>query len=349
MNFLKNIIEKSGNEFATIVDDGLKGSDVSNFVDTGSYILNALISGSIHKGLPGNKITALAGASATGKTYFALGICAEFLNKNPEAMVLYFDTEQAITSDMFKNRGVDVKRVAVFPVATVEHFRHQLINITDNYLEQKESERKPLLVVLDSLGMLSTSKEMSDTSEGKDTKDMTRAQIIKATFRVLTIKLGNAGIPLLITNHTYDTMSMFPTAELSGGQGIKYSASTIVMLSKKKEKVGNEVVGNIIHCKLFKGRFTKENKMVDVLLKYDSGLDRYYGLLDIALKYGIFTKVSTRIQLSDGTTVWEKNINENPEKFFTPDVLEKIEVAVQKEFLYGMKDENESENRTVDN
>ena len=109
-----------------------------------------------------------------------------------------------------------------------------------------------------------------------------------------------------------------------------------VCLSKRKDKdADGEVVGNIIHCKLHKGRFTKENKMVDVKLNYDSGLSKYYGLVDIAVKYDIFKKVSTRIELPDGEKVFEKTINENPEKYFTKEVMEKLEVAVAKEFKYG--------------
>jgi RecA/RadA recombinase len=299
-------------------------------------MLNGLLSASIYNGMPNNKITALAGESSTGKTYIALGIVSKFLRDNPDAVVLYFDSEQAVTSDMFKNRGIDPKRIAVFPVSTVEEFRHQAITIVDKYLALPKQDQKPTFIVLDSLGMLSTSKEMADTAEGKDTKDMTRAQIIKATFRVLTVKLGIAKIPLLMTNHTYQSMGMFPTAELAGGQGLKYAASTILYLSKRKDKNSDgEVVGNIIHCKLYKGRFTKENSMVDLRLNYETGLDSYYGLVDIAVNSGVFKKNSTRIELPDGSKVFEKIIYENPEKYFTKDVLEQLDKAVYNEFSYG--------------
>lgn len=335
-DLLNNFIKLSGNKYASIVSNGLDGSDVDGFVDTGCFILNGLLSASIYKGMPNNKITALAGESSTGKTYIALGMVSKFLKEHKDGLVLYFDSEQAITSDMFKKRGIDPKRIGVFPVSTVEEFRHQLITIVDNYLKLPIDERKPTFVVLDSLGMLSTTKEMTDTSEGKDTKDMTRAQIIKATFRVLTVKLGIAKIPLLMTNHTYQSMGMFPTSELAGGQGLKYAASTIVYLSKKKDKnAEGEVVGNIIHCKLYKGRFTKENKQIDVRLNYDSGLDPYYGLVDIAVGAGIFKKNSTRIELPDGSKVFEKTIYDNPEKYFTKEVLDQINKAVYDEFSYG--------------
>ena len=337
MNFLKQIVKESGNKFASIVEDGIEGADVAGFVDTGSYAFNALLSGSLYGGAADNKIIALAGESATGKTYFTLGIVAQFLKDNPEGMVLYFDSEQAVTSDMFEGRGVDAKRVAVFPVATIEEFKTQCVNIVDKVLEMDESERKPMMIVLDSLGMLSTEKEVNDSAEGKNVRDMTRAQGVKATFRVLTMKLGKARIPLVMTNHTYDVVGAYvPTKEMGGGSGLKYAASTIVYLSKKKEKnADGDVIGNIIHCKLYKSRLTKENQQVDVQLNYDTGLNRYYGLVEIAINHGIFKKVSTRIELPDGTTAFEKTINENPQKYFTDDVMKRLEEAVAKEFKYG--------------
>lgn len=203
---LNDILKAANNKYATIAADGLEGSDVKGFISTGSYSFNALLSGSIYGGIPDNKIIALAGEQATGKTYFALNVVREFLDSDPTAMVLYFDTEQAITSEMLDSRGIDRSRVAVLPVATVEEFRHQCVLTVDKYLETDSKSRPRMMIVLDSLGMLSTEKEMNDTAEGKGTRDMTRAQVLKATFRVLTIKLGYARIPLILTNHTYDVV-----------------------------------------------------------------------------------------------------------------------------------------------
>jgi RecA/RadA recombinase len=337
MDFLKQIVKDSGNKFASIVGDGIEGADVDGFIDTGSYAFNALLSGSLYGGVANNKIVALGGESSTGKTWFALSIVADFLKSNKEAIVLYFDSEQAVTSDMFASRGVDPKRIAVFPVATIEDFKNQAIGIVDRVLALGEEDRKPMMIVLDSLGMLSTEKEMNDSAEGKNTRDMTRAQGVKATFRVLTMKLGKAKIPMIMTNHTYAAVGAYvPTQVLSGGSGLQYAASTIVMLSKKKDKNSDgDIVGNIIHCKLYKSRLTKENQQVDVQLNYTTGLNRYYGLVDIAIEAGIFKKVSTRIELPDGTTAFEKTINENPTKYFTDEVMKKIEIAVAKEFKYG--------------
>ena len=288
-DFLKSVIKEVGNEYASLVTDGVEAGDVDSYIDTGSYIFNALLSGTIHGGLPANKITALAGESATGKTYFLMGMVKNFLDTNPDAGVIYFESESALTKELIVNRGIDPNRMVIMPVTTVQEFRTQAIKVLDTYLVQDESERKPLFLCLDSLGMLSTTKEVEDTAEGKETRDMTRAQVLKACFRVLTLKLGRAKVPMVVTNHTYDVVgSMFPQKEMGGGSGLKYAASTIIYLSKKKEKDGTEVVGNIIHCKNHKSRLTVENKMVDVRLTYDKGLDRYYGLLELAEKYDIF-------------------------------------------------------------
>ena len=335
-DFLKDVIKETGNEYASLVSEGLDAGDVDSFIDTGSYTFNALLSGTIFGGLPSNKITAIAGEAATGKTFFALGIVKHFLDKNKDAGVIYFESESALTKDLVEARGIDSKRMVVVPVATVQEFRHQSIKVIDKYLEQDEDKRKPLMFVLDSLGMLSTTKEMEDTAEGKETRDMTRSQIVKAAFRGLTLKLGKAKVPMIMTNHTYDVIgSMFPQKEMGGGSGLKYAASNIVYLSKRKEKDGKEIIGNVIHCKNYKSRLTKENAMIDVRLTYDKGLDQHYGLLDLAVKYGIFKSVSTRIELPDGSKQYAKTINNEPNKFFTKEVLAQIDEAAKKEFLYG--------------
>ena len=336
MDFLKDIAKQAGNEYAGLVADGVEAGDVSSFIDTGSYIFNALLSGSIYGGLPSNKITAIAGESATGKTFFVMGMVKNFLDANPDAGVIYFESESAISKEMIEGRGVDSKRMVIVPVATVQEFRAQAIKIIDKYLEQPEASRKPMMFVLDSLGMLSTTKEMEDTAAGKETRDMTRSQIVKSTFRVLTLKLGQANVPMIMTNHTYDVIgSMFPQKEMGGGSGLKYAASSIIYLGKRKEKDGTEVIGNIIHCKNYKSRLTKENAQIDVKLTYKHGLDKYYGLLDMAEKAGIFKKVSTRFEMPDGTKVFGKSINTEPEKYYTKEILKKIDDYTKQKFTYG--------------
>ena len=335
-DFLKQIIKETGNEYASLVSEGVEAGDVDTFIDTGSHIFNALLSGSVHGGIPSNKITALAGESATGKTFFVLGMVKHFLDSNPDAGVIYFESESALTKQMIEERGIDSERMIIMPVTTVQEFRTQALSVLDKYMEQNIADRKPIFLVLDSLGMLSTTKEVEDTADGKETRDMTRAQVLKAAFRVLTLKLGRAKVPMVITNHTYDVVGAYmPTKEMGGGSGLKYAASTIVYLSKKKDKEGTEVVGNIIHCKTQKSRLSKENMMVDVRLRYETGLDKYYGLLDLAVKHGIFKQVSTRIELPDGTKQYAKSIYNEPEKYFTDDVMSQLDEAAKREYSYG--------------
>ena len=344
VDFFKVITNGIGNEYAGIASDGVRAGDCHFFHDTGCLAFNALLSGSLWGGLPGNKVTAIAGPEATGKTFFMLAICKHFLDKTADenGLVVIFESESALSKKMLEERGIDTKRVMIVPVATVQEFRFQCLKILNNY--DSMDEKPPMILALDSLGNLSTTKEMEDSSEGKETKDMTRAAIVKATFRVLTLKLGKLDMPLIITNHTYDDMgSMYPQRNMSGGSGIKYAASTVIFLSKRKEKDGTEVIGNIVHCKTNKSRMTRENMMVDVLLTYDKGLKRYYGLIDLAVEAGIWKKLSTKIELADGTSKFAKAINKNPEKYFTQDVLDAIEVYVAEKFLYGNDIDDEDE------
>ena len=335
---LKQFIKESGNEYASIVEEGVAAGDVHNYIDTGSYLFNALLSGSLSGGLPSNKITALAGESATGKTYFALGVVKQFLETDPDAGVLYFESESAIPKELIVQRGIDPKRMIILPVITIQEFRTQAIKCLDAYLEQEE--QKPMMIILDSLGNLSTTKELEDTATGSETRDMTRAQIIKATFRVLTLKLGRANVPLIVTNHTYDVIGAYmPTKEMGGGSGLKYAASSIIYLSKKKDKEGTEVVGNIIHCKTQKSRLTVENKMVDVRLGYHSGIDKFYGLLEFGEKHGIFKKSGNRYEIK-GKMLYGKSIYDDPEKYFNEQVMMALELAAKKEFLYGEVDKD---------
>ena len=331
-DFIKQLIKESQNDMATVVSSGIVG-DCYTFVDTGSYSLNALTSGSMYGGVPSNKITCFAGSEAVGKTFITLSIAKNFLDQDKKNLVIYFESEGALTKDMIEERGLDIDRIGLFPVATVEEFRTQCVRIIEN---SGKNEGK-MMIFLDSLGNLSTMKEMGDVAGGSDKRDMTRAPMIRGTFRTLSLMLSKHNIPLIITNHTYDAIgSMFPKKEISGGGGIKYAASTIVTLARRKHKDGTEVIGNIIKAKLVKGRMTKEESVIEMMLNYEKGLDRYYGLVSIAEKYGIFKKVSTRFETPSGKA-FEKTIVNDPEKYFTKDVMKQLEKAVFKEFNYGSK------------
>jgi len=342
MDFLTQIVKDSKNEWVGFVSDGVAAGDVESFIDTGSYVFNALVSGSLFGGIPSNKLTALAGESGTGKTFFCLSVVRSFLNSHPDAGVIYFETESAISKQMIESRGIDSRRMIIYPVDTIEQFRTQAIRIIDKYMEQEKEQRKPLMFVLDSLGMLSTNKEVEDASNDKQVRDMTKAQLIKSVFRILTLKLGKANIPMLVTNHTYDVIGSYvPTKEMGGGAGLKYSASTIIFLSKKKEKDGTDLVGNIIKCEAKKSRLTREGSKIETRLFFDErGLEQYYGLLELGETAGIWKNVAGRYEI-DGKKVYGKEILKNPEKYFTPEVMQALDETAQKEFLYGVGDDGE--------
>lgn len=334
-SFVQKYVKKLDTEFAGLASDGVIG-DIYSFIDTGSYILNALMSGSIFGGIPEGKVTALAGEEGTSKTFLWLTIAKNFMDKNPDAQVVCFETEGALTREIINEKGIDPERLGIISVSTVQEFKNLALNCIQQYEDIPEGERPPLLLVLDSLGMLSTSKEMEDSLSGKEVKDMTRSQIIRASFRVLTLKLSKVNVSCVVTNHTYDVIgSMYPSKDMSGGRALKFAASTIIFLSKRKEKDGTDVVGNVIHAKLIKSRMVRPDLKVDFLLRYDSGLNKHYGLLELAAEAGIVKAVSRRYEFPDGKKVFGKKVIENPEEYFTDDILQQIDEYAKKKYSYG--------------
>jgi len=333
MDFLKDIVKEIGDDYTQLASDI---SDSEQYVDTGSLVFNGLISGSIFGGVSSNKITAIAGESSTGKTFFSLAVVKNFLDTNPDAYCLYFDTESAISKSLLEDRGIDTTRLVVINVVTIEQFRSKALKAVDIYLKAKTEDRKPCMFVLDSLGMLSTEKEIDDALNDKQVRDMTKSQLVKGAFRMLTLKLGQANIPMIVTNHTYDVIGAYvPTKEMGGGSGLKYAASTIIYLTKKKEKDGKDVIGNLIKAKTVKSRLSKENKEVTVRLFYDDrGLDKYYGLLELGELGELWKNVAGRYEIN-GKKVYAKEVYKNPEKYFTPEVMQALDETANKIFNYG--------------
>ena len=333
MDFLKDIVKEIGDEYTQLASDI---DETEKYVDTGSYIFNGLVSGSIFGGVSSNKITAIAGESSTGKTFFSLAVVKNFLDSNPDGYCLYFDTEAAVNKALLESRGIDLNRLVVVNVVTIEEFRVKALKAVDKYMKMPIEDRKPCMFVLDSLGMLSTEKEIRDALDDKQVRDMTKSQLVKGAFRMLTLKLGQANIPLIVTNHTYDVIGSYvPTKEMGGGSGLKYAASTIIYLSKKKEKDGKEVIGNIIKAKTHKSRLSKENKTVEIRLFYDDrGLDRYYGLLELGEIGGLWKNVAGRYEIG-GKKLYAKQILSEPDTYFTEDVMQALDEIAQQEFSYG--------------
>jgi len=333
MDFLKDIVKEIGDDFTQLAADI---DEEERYIDTGSFIFNGLVSGSIFGGVSSNKITAIAGESSTGKTFFSLAVVKNFLDSNPDGYCLYFDTEAAVNKPLLESRGIDLDRLVVVNVVTIEEFRTKALKAVDKYIKMSEEDRKPCMFVLDSLGMLSTEKEITDALNDKQVRDMTKSQLVKGAFRMLTLKLGQANIPLIVTNHTYDVIGSYvPTKEMGGGSGLKYAASTIIYLSKKKEKDQKEVIGNIIKAKTHKSRLSKENQEVNIRLYYDErGLDKYYGLLELGELGGMWKNVAGRYEIN-GKKIYAKEILRNPTEYFTDDIMEQLDSIAKSVFSYG--------------
>ena len=194
-NYFKNMVKALNDDNTHLLSEGGNSAEFTGWLDTGSYVLNALVSGSLYGGIPNNKITALAGDQATGKTFFALGMVGNFLNKDKESGVMYYDTEAAVTQEMMTSRGIDINRLVVSEPETVQQFRHLTLQALNRYIEHK-TDAPPMMMVLDSLGQLSTTKEVDDTAQGLETKDMKslgslkKRRLLKYDYLMIQVLIG---------------------------------------------------------------------------------------------------------------------------------------------------------------
>jgi RecA/RadA recombinase len=344
--FLANLTKRTG--VAVVPISELLANMKTTYTDTGSYVLNALISGSIYGGLPSDTIVGLAGEKATGKTYVCISVCKHFLEANPTGIVFYFDTEGAIKPNMVIDRGLPEDRFQLKKVSTLEQFRMEAVRIVNDYMSYPEEERPPMIMVLDSLGNISTVKEMEEAAQDidKQKKDMTKAQLIRSVFRVLSIKLEEANIPLLVTNHVGVKIGarvragMPPPVEMSGGEGLKFAASTILILTKSGiyDEKNKTYTGVRMKAALYKSRHTVEKMQAETKLDYATGMDRYYGLIEFAKKFGLTEKSGNGQKFTigeDPKQFFESSLLAEPQVYFTKEVLDAIEEKVKQTFPYG--------------
>jgi len=355
MSVLKGVLKAINNPYASIANDGLICGDVSGYVDTGVYTLNALISGRLDGGFPKGKVVALAGEKGTGKTFILLKALKEFLDSDKKAEVVFFESEGALNKELLIDRGLDVKRVSVIPISTVEELRHQSL-VALEYLESvwEETGKYPnVIFCLDSLGMLGTEHEVATSRSNENKADMgKRAQLIKSVFRTITLKLSLLQIPMVITNHTYKGMGQYDPTKMSGGQGLEFAASIIIFISKsgvKESQKGSskikDLVGNNITFIVHKGRMTIEGSRIKVGLDFKKGIGRYNGLVEMFIKAGIFTKSGSWYsyngeQIGQG----EKQVYGILPSLMNDALITELQPYVEETFCYGSyKDETEVE------
>ena len=257
-----------------------------DFTPTDVPMINVALSGSVDGGLSSGLIV-LAGPSKHFKTSFALLMASAYLKKHKDAVMLFYDSEFGSPQAYFKQFDIDTSRVLHTPITNVEELKFDLIGQLDN-LDRKDN----VIVVIDSIGNLASKKEMEDTMNEKSVADMSRAKALKGLFRMTTPYLAMKNIPLLAVNHTYMEIGLFPKAIVGGGTGIYYSADNIWIIGRRQNKTGTEVTGYDFVVNIEKSRYVKEKSKIPVTVSWEGGVEKYSGLLEVALAAGYVGKPS---------------------------------------------------------
>jgi RecA/RadA recombinase len=259
--------------------------NTKDMITTTSPALNIALSGSIYGGItPG--LTFLAGPSRTFKTCMGLKMVSAYLDKYPESMCIFYDSEFGITEDYLKQMGVDTDRVLHVPIEDIEQFKFDIMQ------KLKEVVRgDKIIIFVDSIGNLASKKEVEDALKENAAADMTRSKQMKSCFRMITPHLTTKDIPMIAVNHTYSTMELYSKQVMSGGTGPMYSANTVFIISRAQEKdKDNELEGFTFTINIEKSRFVKEKSKIPLTVRFEDGIDRYSGILDIALEGGFITQ-----------------------------------------------------------
>jgi len=257
-----------------------------DMIPTSVPIINVALSGKLDGGLtPG--LTMWAGPSKHFKTAFSLLMAKSYLDKYPDAALLFYDSEFGTPQSYFDSFGIDTSRVLHTPLTDIEQLKFDIMQQLTN-LERDDK----LIIVIDSIGNLASKKEVDDALDGKSVADMSRAKQVKSLFRMVTPHLSLKNIPMIVVNHTYMEIGMFPKAIVGGGTGSYYSADNIFILGRQQEKEGTEVIGYNFIINVEKSRYVKEKSKIPVSVSFDGGISRWSGLLDIALESGHVIKPS---------------------------------------------------------
>ena len=255
-------------------------------VDTGVPMLNVALTGSLSGGVT-TGLTVLAGPSKHFKTSFALKMAGAYLAAKPDAVMLFYDSEFGSPQSYFDSFDIDTSRVLHTPITNVEELKFDLVN----QLEALDKE-DDVIIVIDSIGNLASKKELEDALEEKSVADMSRAKALKGLFRMVTPYLAMKNIPLLAINHTYKEIGLFPKDVVGGGTGIYYSANNIWIIGRRQNKTGTEVTGYDFVIKVEKSRYVKEQSKIPISVSWEGGIDKWSGLLDVALASGHVVKPS---------------------------------------------------------
>lgn len=352
-----------------LMSEGAGVSEITEYIPTGNYILNAAFTGSIFQGLPNNRSIEIFGPSGTAKTYILLNIAREAQKMG--YYVIWYDSENAIESGQVKNFGCDLTKFRYEPISTIEQFRTSTTDLVDTLIEQKEQGKKipKLMIILDSAGNMASQKEITDARSGQEKQDMTRAKVMKSIFRILMSKLGIINASFVFSNHCYQTLDLFSQQVAAAGTGAEYGASVIMLVNKAKLKEGSNQVGIIVNAKPTKNRFCKPI-VVKFHIDYNHGMNKFVGLDEYmswercGIGRGKFISEKDWMKLSEGDKESTYGVETDEEikyfvpsdtgrniccdngdvfplnKLFTPQVftkdrLERLDKYIQQEFKYA--------------
>lgn len=284
MNALIDKIKKNSTIKETNVLSESKLFSTKDLIQTSVPALNVALSGKLEGGLtPG--LTIFAGPSKHFKTAFAMLLAKSFQTKYPDGVILFYDSEFGAPQSYFENFGIDTNKVIHTPITDIEQLKHDVMKQI-NEIERSDN----VMIIVDSVGNLASKKEVDDALDGKSVADMTRAKQMKSLFRMITPHLTIKDIPMVVVNHTYMEIGMFPKAIVSGGTGIYYSADNIFIIGRQQEKQGTEIVGYNFIINVEKSRFVREKSKIPIEVTFEGGISKWSGLLDMALESGHVVK-----------------------------------------------------------
>jgi RecA/RadA recombinase len=283
MSLKNKIIKNSTIDLTSTLLDSTIYSQ-KDVIPTSVPMINVALSGTVDGGLtPG--VTMLAGPSKHFKTGFALLLASSFLKKYPDAVILFYDSEFGTPQSYFQTFGIPLDSVVHTPVTDVEELKHDMsVQLANLNRDDK------VIIVIDSIGNLASKKETDDAMDGKVVADMSRAKSLKSLFRIITPKLTLKDIPLVVVNHTYKEIGMYPKDVVGGGTGSYYGADNIWILGRQQDKDADGIQGYHFIINVEKSRYVKEKSKIPITISYDGGINRWSGLLDIALDGGYIAK-----------------------------------------------------------
>jgi RecA/RadA recombinase len=291
-----------------------------DMIQTQIPIINVALSGKLDGGLtPG--LTMWAGPSKHFKTAFSLLMAKSYLDKYPDSALLFYDSEFGTPQSYFDSFGIDTKRVLHTPITDIEQLKFDIMQ----QLQGLERDDR-VIIVVDSIGNLASKKEVEDALEQKSVADMSRAKQVKSLFRMVTPHLNLKNIPMIVVNHTYMEIGMFPKAIVGGGTGSYYSADNIFIIGRQQEKEGQEIIGYNFIINVEKSRYVKEKAKIPVTVSFEGGISRFSGLLDVAIEGNFVVKPSngwySKVDTETGEVQDKKyRIKETDTEDFWKDIL----------------------------